>query len=522
MVIKKIFVNTIRKLLETKTMLKSKFYKKICDEFRLFLTKINELLENQIIPYSDRFKIYKAAQGYISRFKQTISYPCFQRYKCADFIDQNPSKYPKTGTPFNELKSISPAEQSKYPIIYPFEITNIFESSDVKYLQPIDNQKIQDLPKDEQDRIVKLNDDKFLKASVDFLNKLKTISDEINLSDINVEEMTNLVDATTIGPIDESYKLKVRLPTVAVRETAEELKQPIRKQSSKRILEYEDQESNKKPKSDDNESDDDMFGGSNNSDIINNYYTNTYKCNVGNYLKSFIPIINKINNLLIIYSKKPSLNLDYSKTLAIKVLLSYIDFINDSYTPKLNSNLIVKSINKIDQTFTIEQMNTILNMYSKQLSTYMVINDIITNKDMSSIDLVNLLVDTIDYNTYNSLDMPFSFLLLKNTIISKGINIQSEEVEQQPSIQTNVLTSSIQPSQKREFQDIEDDSELQDYKRRTFFEIPSYTPIKAFGGISSKNRKKNKNLITKNNRIKSKKHTIKKRKNKKNNKTRRN
>ena len=46
------------------------------------------------------------------------------------------------------------------------------------------------------------------------------------------------------------------------------------------------------------------------------------------------------------------------------------------------------------------------------------------------------------------------------------------------------------------------------------------TPIKAFGGISSKNRKKKTFLKTKNNKIKSKKQTIKKRNNR-NNKTRR-
>lgn len=490
--------------------LKNKIYNKVCSDFILFIEKINDLIVDTKILYSDRFKIYKTAQGYINRFKTSANFKCFEGFNCADIKDVNIEKNKKPGAPFNTMTSIPLADQSKYPI-YAFEITKTFEPSVVKYLQPIDNQEILDLPRDQQDRIVKLNDDKFLKASVDFLNKLKTITNEsVNLSEINVTEMTSLVDATTIGPIDESYKFKVKMPAIDVRETPGEFKQPIKKQTKRTFENEEDEESNKKLRTDDNESDDDFSGGGVESDTINKFYTNTYKCNVGNYLKKFIPIINNINKLLVIYSKNCNLKLDSSKTLVIKVLLLYIDLINNSYTPKIDSNLIIKSINKIDETFTIEQMNTILNTYSKQLDTYMVINNIINNKELSNIDLVNLLINTIDYNSYNSLNLPFPFLILKNTIKNNSNFIQSEQVEEIQPI--NIESTSSQPS-------FQSDDKMPGYNQEPYMigrqqleiEQPNYSMGLTYGGVSLKNRKKCKISKTRNNKIKSKKQTIKKR-----------
>ena len=92
-------------------------------------------------------------------------------------------------------------------------------------------------------------------------------------------------------------------------------------------------------------------------------------------------------------------------------------------------------LEKIKNTYSVEEMNTILNMYSRQLDIYMVINRIMNAEELSNIDLINIINDNLNYNTYNSLNIPFTLLQLKYKILKVGIS------EEKPKMFSNLLTS---------------------------------------------------------------------------------
>ena len=256
------------------------------------------------------------------------------------------------------------------------------------------------------------------------------------------------------------------------------------------------------------------MGGGKNADMINNFYKNTYKCNVGNYLKNFIPIIEKINTSY--YFLNLRLKYDTAKDIVIKILLLYIQSINNSFIPKINSNSIINSINKIDGTYTTEQMNTIINTYSRQLDTYIIIDELISNNQISNIDLINILNNSISYNTYISLNIPIPFIILKNIIMNKPIPIQFQEEEQEEEQKEEVQTKQQIITPKTNIQSQIDYTKLvnEPYmigRREVESEQPNYSMGLAYGGISFKNRKRNKNFKTIKNKVKSRKQTIKRR-----------
>lgn len=156
------------------------------------------------------------------------------------------------------------------------------------------------------------------------------------------------------------------------------------------------------------------------SETLSDFYLKTYKYNIGNHLKSFIPLIKDIDTK---YPNK-DLNLqddipkdfNYFKDLINKILLIYIDYINTSFIPNINTNTILDELEKIKNTYSVEQMNTILNMYSRQFDIYMVINRIMNAEELSNIDLINIINDNLNYNTYNSLNIPFTLFQLKYKI----------------------------------------------------------------------------------------------------------
>ncbi len=167
------------------------------------------------------------------------------------------------------------------------------------------------------------------------------------------------------------------------------------------------------------------FGGMNGNiddDELNLFYENSYKCNVGNYLKGFIKIITSINKQYIDSNINEN---DTVKDIIVKILVKDINLINSSYTPVLNVEEIVDTINKIDETYTVEQMNTIKNLYSSQLELYSLINTVI-NFDYENADereyLVDLINENINENRFNEFKLSFTKAQLLNAVLTDNVS----------------------------------------------------------------------------------------------------
>lgn len=271
-----------------------------------------------------------------------------------------------------------------------------------------------------------------------------------------------------------------------------------------------------------------------NSDELNIFYENSYKCNVGNYLKSFVPIIKFINE------KYVDLNItktDSLKDIIVKILVSDINSINLSYFPALTSDKILDKINKVDDSYTVEQMNSIKNLYFKQFETYSLI-DTVSNTDYEDKSERLLLIDLIDENMsenrYKQLKIPFNKLQLLNAILTNDTNLLLKQLVNQSSIepieeetisQTFEPTSqsSIQPTSEHTvtYTDYKTKSpeifkqnygQLKNYIKKAMPENTGKTSVAVAAGGSIKNNRKRRLNKTRNNKKKNKKYTIKKRK----------
>lgn len=467
------------------TNIKIEFNDKICNDYITILNSLNELLKDESIEYCNKFEIYKTILSVIDYFERNIKIECF------NIIDSNDSKVKNS-------KTCPKQDQKSSLLINPVKIEQKPTSNKLKILKSIDQQELEDLPKEEQDRLIEINDIKFSNVTVDFLQKLKEItnSDE-NLSKQNPSEISRIAQETSVfkKPLPIPLKAPKIIPKGETIVTSEPIK--IEPNPDKVKMGYDElgggqpiNIQNKNP------------GSKITSEMLNNFYKNTYKCNLGNYLKSFIPIIKEVD------SKYPdniivNINLqnDSSKDLIIKILLIYIEYINTSFIPQINKNSIINELQKINKTFSDEQLNTIKNIYSKQLDIYMVIDGIIKGQELSNIDLINIINDNLNYTVYNSLHIPFSlfqlkYKLMKGDIVNdtgKGFGLQSiiPKIDYTKFYPSNPSNLNIFNSQK---------------------------PIPVYGGISlkhTKNKKILKTMRNKNRNInRNKKNTIK-RKNKK-------
>jgi hypothetical protein len=166
------------------------------------------------------------------------------------------------------------------------------------------------------------------------------------------------------------------------------------------------------------------------------FYIYSYKCNNGNYLKSFIYKIKEISE------SYPDLTINFEtnnvKDLFVKILLSKIELINHSFVPAITNNDIIQTIESVNKDFSIIKINTILNRYNSQLNYFSIIYSIINYDTVDKNP--EILFDLINENTNNydyiELNLPFT----KQQLLEKIINNQ----EQQPN---TALSSVIQPSE---------------------------------------------------------------------------
>ena len=489
--------------------MKIDFDDKICSNYIIILDALNDLLkEDSILQYCDKFDIYKTILSNINYFEGYIKIDCFT------ITDSNNEK----------LKTLKNCRKSENEMIQPIQIENKrLQDNPLQvnplqvrkiFLKSIDQQKIEDLPKEEQDRLIELNDVKFNNVSVDFLEKLRGLTNpDENLSKQDPNEITKLAQETSV--VEKPVPI---LRVIKPIRTAATIVQYVPKEGPETVIQKNG------------------FGGAliqNNSintttttattenkitsEKLNDFYLKTYKYNIGNHLKSFIPLIKDIDTK---YPNK-DINLqddipkdfNYFKDLINKILLIYIDYTNSSFIPKINTNTIIDELEKIKNTYTVDKMNTILNMYSRQLDIYMVINRIMNAEELSNIDLINIINDNLNYNTYNSLNIPFTLLQLKYRLMTgdiseKGLNIEDLSVD---NFSEKGVAEGIKPQI--------DYTKLYPVTQQ-FNNIQS--PISVYGGISLKHRKNKKFLNTmKRKSNKHRKHTIKRKSNKNKKYTRR-
>ena len=225
---------------------------------------------------------------------------------------------------------------------------------------------------------------------------------------------------------------------------------------------------------------------------LNSFYENSYKCNVGNRLKNYIHIINDVNEY---YANIEIDNNDNINDVLIKIIIKNIHLFNDSYYPAVNENQILSSLNNVDLSYTVEQMNAILNLYSDQFTLYSLINTIM-NSDFTENRqlLIDLFNENISDDIFIQLKLPFTKLELLQSIIENKL---PEKIIQQPDSYYKKL-------------DLEK-LKLKNYSRPSqSFVTSNFSRNRlATQGGSIKNKRKNIRK-TKNNKRYSKKHTIKK------------
>lgn len=173
---------------------------------------------------------------------------------------------------------------------------------------------------------------------------------------------------------------------------------------------------------------------------LTQFYNDTNKCNIGNYLKSFIRIINNIHNNSKYTNLEINFDTDNNKEIVIKIFLKNIKLINSSFIPNINHTNILNVLEKIETSYSIERLNTILNLYSTQLNIYSNIyfidNSIKLDENddaidyLSNTDLVNLL-DSINNYTYEQLYIPLSKNDLEKKILNSSVNIPGITMEVQ-------------------------------------------------------------------------------------------
>lgn len=300
-----------------------------------------------------------------------------------------------------------------------------------------------------------------------------------------------------------------------------------------------------------------MLGGMNNvidANVLNKFYENSYKCNVGNYLKSFVTIIKSIN-----LDSNINKN-DTIKDIIIKILLKYVNLINSSYIPVLTVDKIIEVINNVnnDNNYTVERMNTIRNLYSSQFETYLLIKTVMDSNLKIEIDekvstnerkyLIDLINEHISENTFNDLKLSFTKSALFDAILTNNSTSLFSEAFNKDIETTSDVNEVVDSQLGKRTRDAENNSSenviLQhktnepinqllplnldinkqydkvDNKTR----LPSYNPMPldfanttsiatAAGGSSLKNKRKQINK-TRNHKRKNKKSTQKKRKTK--------
>jgi hypothetical protein len=111
-----------------------------------------------------------------------------------------------------------------------------------------------------------------------------------------------------------------------------------------------------------------------------------------------------------------------------------INFINNSFSPAINYTTIIQQFTAVNETYTVEKMNRLLNLYSSQLSMYSLIDSIMAG-EYTPIELANLLYDSISDNTLTELDIGYFTYEIEKKIISEKIDETPIENEEQPNLE---------------------------------------------------------------------------------------
>jgi len=395
----------------------------LCNVFYKILQTINELLKTTT-EQKQQIKIYK---NILSNYK-LLTTLC--KCNCLNIINNS---------------------DEKQKIYRPFVIQQNPKFEVVKILSEIDPQEIQSLNKEEQTTKISMNDKKFEKVSLDFLTKIKKaidnkenldniitdLSEEYRLatSDLTPEEVDNInsrmastlfiypqtrrVTTAETGEIQEQEQVFANLGGAVESQSSIELLNKINFTNPMSEYQNKTQSTVIVPEGDIKINSQQKMNLIN-QEYLTKFYNNSYKCNNGNYLKSFITIIREIES---IYTDLSFTSTDDIKTIMIKILLIYIDYLNTSFSPKINNKIIIDRINSVDKSYTAEQMNCVINLYLDQLDIYSTIYSIINNEDYTPIDLINILDENISDFDFNQLSIPFTKKQLKDKIKNDTLQI---------------------------------------------------------------------------------------------------
>ena len=253
----------------------------------------------------------------------------------------------------------------------------------------------------------------------------------------------------------------------------------------------------------------------NKADIIDEatlkkFYIESYKCNNGNYLINFI---NKIKEIDVTYSDLTiNFETDSVKDILNKILLTKIMQINKSYIPAITNNDIIKSLENINNDYTIEQLSSIINRYDSQFNYFTIIYSI-TNYGVGDDDqdlLFNLIIENTTEYDYKELNLGFmrQNLIEKLTGTNKIITspqLHSEDITEPTESESNI----DEPALKQPI----------DFGKYLPLQTNNYSQLKSdsnktmsIAAGSIKNKPKQKINKTRNSKRKNKKYTIKKRK----------
>ena len=510
-----------------------------CDTVYTALTILNSYIENDtpIIKNSkevdtqvvelicQKYLAYKIILNIIGQppyDKGTLGKATYWKNNECSIIDNNSETVYKTT---KSSKSCSKTEIPKFTQIKKIVISPPNPIPEPKYLEDLDTSKV-DIDS------IKNNENKFTLVSLELLNDFnKGLVTTENIStkydNLYVENLKNpdrVVNDDNIFQIESELGRTSR--PIAVKRIIERVTE------GKRGGFKEDESQLHQSPLKDNTS---KIGGviispTLNKEMLQKFYENSYKCNVGNYLKGFIETIQHINKK---YSNLSFENITSCQELIIKIAMLNIENINKSFVPKITSSEILNKIIAIDNSYSVDEMISILNTYKNQLDMYKLIN-IVESNEYTRVELINLLNENISDITLNDLKLPYSKYALKARLLE--LPIVTSEIMMPPS-QTNLSTNTfLKPATSlsesvKSIQQNKARAPMIDYTklgkepwklgREQLESESSYSDgvYSTFGGISFKNKKRNRNSKTKKNKIKSKKDTIKKR-NKRNNKTR--
>jgi hypothetical protein len=350
------------------------------------------------------------------------------------------------------------------------------------YIKEIDSESISNLPQDEQINMLELNDKKFIKARNDFLYKvveniqnnqqptdvqvfLNSFKNEIidieNSSYINLPPENNIdyrrraiqsekktsdnneVEADSgdqeeadfgggkiIGGRDISVDSRLQIGNI-LQEKINGTKNNLQQEKYNFLKQPDKPDFSEKTNGNAGKVKEDVAINIKTEQVTNQnlskFYEESYKCNVGNYLKSFITIIKEIDE------KYTDLSISYgeeTKEIIIKILLRNIKLINKSFIPEITTNNIITILENIKNTYSISELNSIYNIYSSQLDSYMNINGIINTQYYTTEQLLNLLNDSISDYEYSQLNIPIPKPLLKQLIINEKRPSELDELEE--------------------------------------------------------------------------------------------